>query len=172
MTSGLHSAVVYRRSHGRTENSELESRASQDCIQGRKLFVAGCVALALFSAVHMIPMFINLVSEPTKPLEVEAKRAMAAVPVDIGPFHTSWVQLNQLLSTSYSALLYFVVAVNCVALRPVAAAGRLRSLAFVNAAFSALLLAITLVFRFPPPGVFALVATVLFGLSAARARGT
>lgn len=129
---------------------------------GKGLFLTGCVTLALFSAVHMIPMFIDLFSEPAKPVEIEAKRAMAAVAVDMGPFHTHWGKLNQLLSTSYSALLFFVVAVNLVALPAVIAHGRLRSLAIVNALFVGVLLAIALIFRFPPPGVFSLIAEVFF----------
>lgn len=35
---------------------------------------------------------------------------MAAVVVDLGLFHTNWIRLNQLLSASCSALLFFVVA--------------------------------------------------------------
>jgi hypothetical protein len=76
---------------------------------GRRLFIAGCIVLFLFSAVHMIPMFADILGEPSKPAEIDAKRAMAAVVVDMGPFHTNWAKLNQLLSASYSALLFFVV---------------------------------------------------------------
>src|SRR5437867_4099170 len=130
---------------------------------GKGLFIAGCVTLLLFSTVHMIPMFIDLFAEPTKPVEVEAKRVMAAVAVDMGPFHTHWGNLNQLLSTSYSALLYFVVALNLVALPAITAAGgRLRAMALVNAIFMGILLTIALVFQFPPPGVFSLIAGVFF----------
>ena len=138
-------------------------------IPGKGLFVAGCSVLLLFSTVHLIPMFIDLFAEPTKPVEIEAKRAMAAVTVDMGPFHTSWVGLNRLLSASYSTLLYFVVALNFVALRAVIAYGRLRALAVVNLIFSGVLLAIALIYRFPPPAVFALGAVVLFAGAAARA---
>ena len=129
---------------------------------GTRLFIAGCVTLFLFSAVHMIPMLLDLFTTPTEPLEVEAKRAMAAVVVDIGPFHTTFVQLNQLLSTYLSTLLLFVVALNLVALPAVAAAGRLRRLAAVNAIFVGVLLALAIVFQFPPPGVFSLLAGVFF----------
>src|SRR5262245_58169757 len=83
---------------------------------GKRFFIAGCVTLFLFSAVHMIPMLISILTEPTAPVEIEAKRAMAAVVVDIGPFRTNWVGLNQLLSVSYSVFLFFVVALNVVAL--------------------------------------------------------
>src|SRR5262245_55469636 len=100
---------------------------------GKRLFIAGCIVLFLFSAVHMIPMLADIFGQPTKPLEIEANRAMAAVAVDVGPFHSNWAKLNQLLSVSYSTLLFFVVALNLVALRPVIAHGRLRALALVNA---------------------------------------
>lgn len=134
--------------------------------------MAGCIVLLVFSTVHMIPMFNDLLVEPTKPMEVEAKRAMAAVLVDIGPFQTSWVKLNQLLSASYSALLFFVAAINLVALPAVVAHGRLRALAMVNAVFTSILLAISLAARFPPPAVFSLGATALFLGASVRASRT
>lgn len=136
---------------------------------GRGLFIAGCVTLLLFSAVHMIPMFLDILGEPTKPAEIEAKRAMAAVAVDMGPFHTTWAGLNRLLSVSYSTLLFFVAALNLVALPAIIAQGRLRAMATVNVIFVGVLLAIALIYRFPPPGVFALVAEAFFIAALARA---
>lgn len=129
---------------------------------GKGLFVAGCITLLLFGAVHMIRMFIDLFGEPAEPVEVDAKRAMAAVSVDIGPFHTHFGKLDQLLSTSYSALLFFIVALNFVALPAVTACGRLRAMAAVNVIFVGILLAIAVIFVFPPPGVFSLIAEVFF----------
>lgn len=137
---------------------------------GQRLFVAGCIVLALFSSVHMIPMFVSLFTEPTVQVEIDAKRAMAAVAVDMGPFHSHWGLLNHLLSTSYSTLLFFVVALNLVAMPAVVAHGRLRALAAVNVVFLGALLAISLAFRFPPPGVFSLVAEMLFLGAMIRAR--
>ncbi len=137
---------------------------------GRKLFVAGCITLLLFSTVHLIPFVQSIIVAPVSPLEVEAHRAMTAFKVDLGPFHTDFGLLVKLLSASYSVLLYFVVALNFVALKPVIAAGRLKTLALVNAVFSAILLATALLCRFPPPAVFSLVALVLFAMSAFRAR--
>lgn len=87
---------------------------------------------------------------------------MAAIAVDIGPFHSDWSQLNLLLSVSYSALLFFVVALNLVALPAVVAHGHLRAMAMVNAIFVALLVATAVIYQFPPPGVFAIVAEVFF----------
>jgi hypothetical protein len=145
--------------------------------RGKRLFIAGCITLVIFSAVHMIPMFMSMFVEPTKPAEIEAKRAMAAVAVDIGPFHTHWGNLNQLLSVSYTTLLFFVAALNLVALPAVIAHGRLRAMAMVNVIFVGILLAIAVIYRFPPPGVFCLIALVFFigaairanaGMSAAR----
>ncbi len=129
---------------------------------GKGLFIAGCVTLLLFSVVHMIPMFADIFTEPSKPAEIEAKRAMAAVAVDIGPFHSDWAKLNQLLSVSYSALLFFVVALNLVALPAIIAHGRLRAMATVNVIFVGILLSTSVIYRFPPPGVFALVGEVFF----------
>jgi hypothetical protein len=44
----------------------------------------------------------------------------------------------------------------------VIAHGRLRAMAMVNAIFVGILLAIALIYQFPPPGVFALAAEILF----------
>ena len=129
---------------------------------GKRSFIAGCITLFLFSAVHMIPMFADMFIEPTKPLEIEAKRAMAAVAVDMGPFHTHWGKLTQLLSVSYSALLFFVVALNLVALPAVMAHGRLRAMATVNVIFVGILLATSVIYQFPPPGVFCIIAEMFF----------
>lgn len=136
---------------------------------GKGLFIAGCITLLLFSAVHMIPMFIFMFVEPTKPAEIEAKRAMAAVVIDMGPFHTNWAKLNQLLSASYSALLFFVVALNLIALPAIIAHGRLRAIATVNVTFVGILLAIALIYQFPPPGVFCIIAEVFFIATLVRA---
>jgi len=139
---------------------------------GRHLFIAGCSTLLLFSAVHMIPMFFAIFVEPTKPIEVEAKRAMTAVAVDMGPFHTTWAGLSQLLSASYSALLFFVGALNLVALPAIIAHGRLRAMATVNVIFVGILLIIAVIYQFPPPGVFSLIAEVFFIAAMVRAGGS
>ena len=136
---------------------------------GKRPFIAGCVTLLLFTATHMITMFANLFVEPTKPVEVEATRAMAAVAVDMGPFHTSWLGLNRLLSASYSTLLLFVATLNLVALPAVVAHGRLRAVAAVNVIFVGILLAIAVIYRFPPPGVFSVIALVFFIAATVRA---
>jgi hypothetical protein len=143
--------------------------AKTPAARGKGPFIAGSITLLLFSAVHMIPMFIAIFIEPTKPAEVEAKRAMTAVAVDMGPFHTTWAGLSQLLSASYSALLFFVVALNLVALPAVIAHGRLRAMATVNVVFVGVLLAIAVIYQFPPPGVFALIAEAFFIAALARA---
>ncbi len=137
---------------------------------GRRLFIGGCVVLFLFSAVHLIPVYFDLFTEPTEPVEIEAKKAMAAVVVDMGPFHTHLGKLFQLLSMSYSAFLFGVVTINFVALPAVIAVNRLPALALVNAIFAGVLLAISLISRFPPPAVFSLVATLIFFAAWSRAR--
>jgi hypothetical protein len=131
-------------------------------VSGKRMFIAGCFTLLLFSAVHMIPMFADIFTEPSKPAEIEAERAMTAVDVTIGPFHSNWAKLHQLLSISYSALLFFVVALNLVALPAIIAHGRLRAMATVNVIFVGILLATSVIYQFPPPGVFALTAEVFF----------
>lgn len=141
---------------------------------GKRPFIAGCITLLLFGSVHMITMFANLFVEPTKPVEIEANRAMAAVAVDMGPFHTSWLGLNRLLSASYSTLLLLVAALNLVALPAIIAPppyGRLRAMATVNVIFVGILLAIAVIYQFPPPGVFCLIAEVLFIAALVRASG-
>lgn len=148
----------------------MDTKGSQHA-PGRRLFIAGSVTLILFSLVHMIPMFADLFSEPTDPLQIEANRAMAAVAVDIGPFHTHFGKLVHLLSVSYSTLLLFVAAVNLVALPAVVADGRLRALSLVNVIFVGILLSTSIIFRFPPPGVFCLLALVCFVGAVVRAPG-
>jgi hypothetical protein len=138
------------------------SATSKSGALGRRLFIAGCITIILFSATHIIPMLADLFGEPTKPVEIEAKRAMSAVAVDIGPFHSNWAKLNQLLSVSYSTLLFLVAALNLVALPAVVSYGRLRAMAAVNAIFMGISAAIALIFQFPPPGVFSAIALVLF----------
>jgi hypothetical protein len=138
-------------------------------IPGKRLFIAGCITLLLFSAVHVIQMFADNLVEPTKPAEIEAKRAMAEVAVDMGPFHTHLGKLFQLLGASYSTLLIFVAALNLVALPAVIAHGRLRAMAMVNVIFVGILLAIAVIYQFPPPGVFALIAEAFFIATLVRA---
>lgn len=152
-----------------SNGGELSTLAGVPQLTGKRLFVGGCIVLFLFSSVHLIPMFMDFFGTPTDPLQIEAKRAMSAVVVEMGPFHTHWGKLNQLLSASYSALLYFVVALNLVVLPAIGTHERLRAIAFVNAAFSGALLLIAIIFQFPPPGVFSLVAGLLFMASALRA---
>jgi hypothetical protein len=116
----------------------------------------------LFSAVHVVQMLVDNLREATNPAEIEARRAMAAVAVDIGPFHTHMGKLFQLLGASYSTLLFFVAALNLVALPAIVAHGRLRAMAMANAIFVGILLAIAVIYQFPPPGVFSLVALMFF----------
>ena len=148
----------------------MRSDTSRAETPGRKLFIAGCITLLLFSTVHMVPMFIDMFGEPTEPVEIEARRAMASVVIDMGPFHTHKGNLWLLLSASYSTLLFFVVALNFAALPAIVAHGRLRLFAAVNAIFVGVLLGIALMYQFPPPGVFALIAVLFFIAAIVRAR--
>jgi hypothetical protein len=144
--------------------------SGKEPVPGRRLFIAGSITLLVFSVVHMIPMFFDMFVEPTQPLQVEARRAMAAVVVDIGPFRTNLHKLHLLLSASYSTLLFFVAALNLVALPAMVAHRRLPTLAAVNAIFAGILLAIAVAFNFPPPAVFSLGAMLFFIAALVRAK--
>jgi hypothetical protein len=132
---------------------------------GRRLFRAGAIGYLVFAGVHLTAFLRSILVAPTDPLQTEAERALRAVVLDMGPFHTHFGHLVRLLSASYSTLLLFVGVLNLVALPAAVAHGRLRALTLVNLAFCGLLLALAAVVRFPPPMVFALVIEVLFALS-------
>ena len=83
----------------------------------------------------------------------------------IGPFEFSSFGLIQLLSASYSVLLLYAGAVSLATVGPAAAQDRLRRLTVTNLALAALLLLLTIVFQFPPPMLFAGMATILFAVS-------
>jgi len=137
---------------------------------GSRLFRAGAIGYLVFAGVHLTAFVRSLVVAPTDPLELEAERALRAVVVDLGPFHTHFGQLVRLLSASYSTLLLFVGVLNLVALPAAVAHGRLRGLTLVNLVFCGLLLVLSAIVRFPPPMMFALVIEVLFALSLAAQR--
>jgi hypothetical protein len=137
-------------------------------VPGARLFRAGAIVYIVFAAVHMLPFLKSLLVAPTDPLEIDAQRALRAVVVDMGPFHTDFGQLVELLSASYSLLLALVGTLNLVALPAAATAGRLRALTLVNLAFCAVLVVVPAIYQFPPPLVFALIIETLFALSLAR----
>lgn len=134
-------------------------------VPGSRLFRAGAIGYLVFAAVHLTAFLRSVLVAPTDPLEIEAERALRAVVVDMGPFHTHFGRLVRLLSASYSTLLLFVGVLNLVALPAVVAHGRLRALTVVNLAFCGVLLVLAAIVRFPPPMAFALVIEILFALS-------
>jgi hypothetical protein len=139
---------------------------------GHRLFRAGAIGYLLFAGVHLTAFLSSVLVAPTDPLQIEAERALRAVAVDMGPFHTHFGLLVRLLSASYSTLLLFAGALNLVALPAAVAHGKLRALTLVNLVFCGLLLAIAAAARFPPPMAFALAIEVLFALSwVAQRRG-
>jgi hypothetical protein len=139
---------------------------------GSRLFRAGAVGYVIFAAVHFVAFLRSVLVAPTNPLEIEAERALQAVVVDLGPFHSHFGLLVQLLSASYTTFLVFLGVLNLVALPAAAAHGRLRALTLVNLLLCALLLGIAAAARFPPPMLFSLVIAVLFALSLrAQTRG-
>jgi hypothetical protein len=139
---------------------------------GSRLFRAGAIGYVVFAGVHLTTFLRNLLMAPTDPLQIEAERALRAVVVDMGPFHTHFGHLVRLLSASYSTLLLFVGTLNLVALPAAVAHGRLRALTLANLVFCGLLLALAVAVRFPPPMVFALVIELLFALSLVAQRRT
>ena len=133
--------------------------------RGRRWFIAGSIALLVFGSVHLLAVYQSLFVPPSTPAEIEADRALAALKMDMGPFHpTGWHTVN-ILNSSYSALLLYVGVLNLVALGPAIAAGRLRKLTVVNIVFVAILLTIVLALQFPPPALFAAITLVLFAVS-------
>jgi hypothetical protein len=132
---------------------------------GGRLFRAGAIGYLVFAAVHLAAFLRSLLVAPTDPLQIEAERALRAVAVDMGPFHTHFGLLVRLLSASYSTFLVFVGVLNLVALPAAVAHGRLRALTLVNLVFCGLLLATAVLVRFPPPLIFALAIEILFALS-------
>jgi hypothetical protein len=132
---------------------------------GIRLFRAAAIGYLVFALVHLTAFLQGMLVAPTDPLEIEAHRALRAVAVDMGPFHTHFGHLVRLLSASYSTLLLFVGVLNLVALPAALAHGRLRALTLVNVAFCGLLLALAAAVRFPPPMVFALLIESLFAWS-------
>lgn len=63
----------------------------------------------------------------------------------------------------------FLGAINLTMARPVALAGRLRTLSWLNFGLCAGLFGVAIANQFPPPALFALLALVCFGLAAIKA---
>lgn len=137
-------------------------------IPGRRLFLAACIVLLLFGGTHLIAVWHDNFVTPTDSLQIEAERAMSAVKFDIGPFHTHAAMLVQLLSASYAVLLLALGAVNLIAMKPCIANRRFRALTIANLIFVGLLLALTVIYQFPPPMLFAATAEILLIASLIR----
>lgn len=132
---------------------------------GHAWFKAGAFTLLVFGGIHLLAVYKSLFVAPTDPAEIRADEALRAFKVELGPFHpTGWHTVN-ILNASYSALLLYVGILNLIALGPVAAAGRLRTLTVVNILFTTILFTICLALQFPPPMVFAFACMVFFAIS-------
>src|SRR5688572_31499545 len=127
---------------------------------GRRPFIAACIILLLFGGTHIATFLRALFVPLTDPLQIEADRAMRAVTFDMGPFHTNAAMLMHLLSASYSPLLIGLATINLIALPGAIASGRFRVLTIANIILVGLLLAITIIYRFPPPMLFLLIAVI------------
>lgn len=137
---------------------------------GHRWFKAGAITLLVFGGIHLLAVYKSLFVAPTDPAEFRAEAALRDFKVDLGPFHpTGWHTVN-ILNASYSALLLYVGILNLIALDPVAAAGRLRTLTVVNILFTTILFAICLALQFPPPMVFAFACMLFFTISLVKQR--
>jgi hypothetical protein len=131
--------------------------------RGRRTFIAGAIGLLVFGSVHMIAIYKGLIVGPKTPDEIAIDNAERAFKIlDVGPFHTTGWHTMNILSISFSALLLYTGVLNLLVMGPMMAAGRLRKLTAVNIVFVILLMAIILVFQFPPPALFAALTLLFF----------
>lgn len=145
---------------------------------GRRWFIAGAVILVLFGAIHVLAIFQGLMAAPPDPTKMTgAELEMAhldetakGVKQRLGPFEFSAWCLFQILNSSFSLLLLGAGCTNLIVCRPVAAAGRLNRLTALNMTMTAALTAVTVIWRFPIPMVFAAGATICFLISLLRQR--
>jgi len=135
-------------------------------IPGRRTFLAGCIVLLLFGAVHFTAVIkSNFFDTPTPDETRMAEALKARTILEAGPFHATMWNAVQILSSSYSFLLFQTGVLSLIALRPAIAAGRLRALTLVNALFAAIYAGVCLYNQFPPPLTFATIACILFVVS-------
>jgi len=140
-------------------------------VPGKRLFIAASIVLLLFGGTHLATVIRSRVHPPATPAEARLKADMQAHRDRVGPITLSAWDAVQILSASYSTLLFYVGALNLSAAGAAAQAGGLRRLTAVNMVFCALVLAIPGIFLFLPPMVFSAAALVLFMLSWHRQRG-
>jgi hypothetical protein len=134
-------------------------------VPGRRAFIAGAVVLFMFGAVHLLAVYKGNFVPPEPGPMGDLDRMAKEIKQRMGPFEFSAFGLIQLLSASYSVLLLYAGTVSLVSLGPSATQGRLRGLTVVNLLLAILMLGLTIVYQFPPPMLFAAVATVLFSIS-------
>lgn len=134
-------------------------------------FRAATWVLVALASVHLIPVVQSNFVPPTTEPEMRLKELALSIRQKMGPLEpTVWGGI-QILNISYSVLVFFVAAVNLATARAVSTAGGLAGLSAINAAFCVLLTAIPLLFQFPPPAIFALIAAVLYAVAWRKSRG-
>jgi hypothetical protein len=138
-------------------------------VPGLRPFTAGAWMLVVFAFVHSIAVVKSHVATPSE-ADARLEEILRAHVYMLGPIEiTAWGTV-QILSISYSLLLYASGAAALMVRRPAIMAGRLRSFAVLYLLLCLALDAVAIANRFPPPAVFATIAAVLFAWSAARAR--
>lgn len=136
---------------------------------GRRWFLAGSILALLLGAVHSLAV-LNALFVPPPPGRAALVEQLKGTTERIGPFTPSAWGTVQILNVSFSILTLGLGALNLLSLGPLAAAGRIRRAAGVNALVMAALVAVCLAFEFPPPAAFALAGLVSFGVAFLRSR--
>jgi hypothetical protein len=135
---------------------------------GRRSFIAGSLILIVFAAIHMAAVFKDSFTLATDPKIVHLQESMKGVQDSIGPFHFSEWGKVQLVSSSYAILLAFAGVTGLLVVRPMANAGQLRAMTVANMMLCASLVAVCVLWTFPPPLVLSGLALAAFSASLAR----
>lgn len=121
--------------------------------------------LLLFGAAHSLAVYKSNFRPPDGPEAADLVAALKGYHMKVGPVDATAWDTNQILSSSYSILLFFAGAANLLMLKPASLVGRLRGLTILNLVLTAALGAVTVIWTFPPPMFFALAALFCFLVS-------
>src|SRR5262245_17696275 len=95
-------------------------------VRGRRTFIAGAIVLLLFGGTHLLTVFKTSLTPPATPQEQAVDKALRdMVLISAGPIHPTARDAVDILTRSYSVLLFFVGVVDLLCWRAMAAAGRL-----------------------------------------------
>lgn len=138
---------------------------SAGSVRGRRAFVAGIVFLFVFGAAHGLAVYSSNFKQPATEDARQVQGILKETVVQKSPFQATTWGAVQILSCSYSALLFYVAMLNALAFKPMIAAGRLRALTITNIVFAAVLLLVTVIFRVLPPMLFSVLVLLCFFVS-------